>query len=267
MALLRRCDEPRHVTLVFLAIVRSALTRCAPGIKAPHGVDMIEACISSQTGACRRVNEDRGLADAAKGIIAVFDGSAADGAAADVALAHTEALSPQALGAGAATLRKLAGDIDAAIRQSPDPRLSHSVTTLLVAVAQGHLTTLAHIGDGRAYLFRDGALTQLSTDHTLVEELRASGQLSAQQALEAPNRTVITRALGFGVNCEPDVYEVETRPGDIVVLCTDGVWRDVDEQQLTQALVGGAFAECADRITQLAAAPGRDNSTVAAARF
>ena len=226
----------------------------------------IETSVATETGACRRVNEDRGFADASKGIIAVFDGAFNDGAAAAVALERTQALTVEALARGEQTLRSLAHEIDSEIRKAADPALGPSATTLLVATVHGRLTRVAHVGDGRAYLLRDGSLRQLSTDHTLVAELMATGSLSQAEATDAPNSGVITRALGFGANAEPDVFEVETQPGDIVILCTDGVWRWVDEAQMKAALLAGPFAGCAARVTELSASPGRDNSTVAALR-
>ena len=244
-----------------------ASRRCGllpPG--APTDV-MIETSVSSETGACRRVNEDRAFADSSKGIIAVFDGAFREGAGADVALACTQALTAEQIARGEVTLRSLAHGIDSEIRKTTDPALGPCATTLLVATVLGRVARVAHVGDGRAYLLRDGSLRQLSTDHTLVAELMATGSLSTAEADQAPNSGVITRALGFGANAEPDVFEVETQPGDIVVLCTDGVWRWVDEAQMKAALLGGPFVGAAARVTELSASPGRDNSTVAAVRF
>jgi protein phosphatase len=229
---------------------------------------MIEACISSMTGACRRENEDRGYADASVGLLGVFDGMFANGAAAQIALEHLSALPADSISAGGAALRQLAYTIDAQIRTTIEARgKGPFATTFLVAAIREHRVTLAHVGDGRAYLFRDGTLSQLSRDHTLAEELTASGALSREEALRSPNGSVITRALGFGASCEPDLIEVVPQNGDVLLLCTRGVWAALAEAELIGAILGGPFSDCASRITEIAASPGQDNSTVAAVRF
>lgn len=228
---------------------------------------MIEVCVASETGACRRVNEDRGFADERTGLLAVFDASGADGASADIALELTQTLMLSAAGNAVAALQQLAVDIDTRIRGSVNPKITSSPTTFLVALVRDGSLTVAHVGDGRAYLFRDGALRQLSKDHTLAEDLTDRGILSRDEAMNARNSGVITRALGFGANSVPDVIELETQRGDLVLLCTDGVWKALDTAQLVAAITGGPFAQAAARITELAASPGQDNSTAAVARI
>ncbi len=222
---------------------------------------MWSVCASSETGACRRVNEDRALADGTKGLIAVFDGSFKAGAAADVALQMTSQLTEPALARGEQTLKQLAHDIHARVQSEVTGTCA---TTLLVATIQGLTIRVAHVGDSRAYLLRDDELRQLTTDHTLVQEMVDRGELSAADAGRVANRHVITRALGLGEHNTPDVLEVQARPGDIVLLCTDGVWKHLELEAMKKALREGPFEECAARITQLTASPGQDNSSVAA---
>jgi protein phosphatase len=122
-------------------------------------------------------------------------------------------------------------------RASDDAAASGMGTTMTVAVAAGdHTVTIGHVGDSRAYLLRDGALEQLTDDHSLVAELVRRGELSPTEAEVHPQRSVITRALGTDADVEIDVFSIDTRAGDLFLLCSDGLSTMVDAEAIAAIL-------------------------------
>ena len=103
---------------------------------------------------------------------------------------------------------------------------------------EGEEVAIGHVGDSRAYRLRDGKLERLTRDHSLVEELRRQGQLTDDQAEEHPQRSIITRALGPEPEVEVDMQTVPARPGDVFLLCTDGLTTMVAEEQIARLLAG-----------------------------
>jgi protein phosphatase len=102
-------------------------------------------------------------------------------------------------------------------------------TTMTVALVEADGTiTFGHVGDSRAYLLRDDQLEQLTEDHSLVAELVRRGELSAQAAEVHPQRSVITRALGTDPDVDVDAFSVDARPGDLYLICSDGLSDMVD---------------------------------------
>jgi protein phosphatase len=142
-------------------------------------------------------------------------------------------------------------------------------TTLTGALFAGDEVSIVHVGDSRAYLFRDGELRQLTRDHSLVEELRRRGQLTSEEAEEHPQRSVITRALGPDPEVEPDVHTHQARNGDVFLLCSDGLTSMVREEVVADVLSNSSsLAEAVARLIEGAnAAGGRDNITVLAFRL
>lgn len=120
-----------------------------------------------------------------------------------------------------------------------------------------------NVGDSRAYLLRDGELHQLSRDHSLVEDLKRGGQLSEEEAAVHPQRNILTRALGIDVDVEVDTGAVEPWQGDRFLLCSDGLFNEVDRPTLVATLAGTADPdEAATELVRLAnAGGGRDNIT------
>jgi serine/threonine protein phosphatase PrpC len=106
-------------------------------------------------------------------------------------------------------------------------------------VVGGGSVFLAHVGDSRAYLLREGELLQLSDDHSMVNELVRSGQMTYEEAKRSRYRNVITRAIGLHPTVQPDVAAIEILPGDRIVLCSDGLSDPVKPQQLAQLLSRG----------------------------
>jgi len=117
-------------------------------------------------------------------------------------------------------------------RSHEDPAASGMGTTMTVALVENGHVSIGHVGDSRAYRIRDGRLEQLTEDHSLVAELMKSGKLSAEEAETHPQRSVITRALGTDPDVDVDTFTVESRPGDVFMICSDGLTSMVDDQAI-----------------------------------
>src|SRR4051794_7673105 len=137
-------------------------------------------------------------------------------------------------------------------------------TTLTLAKVHGDEVSLAHVGDSRAYRLRDGALEQLTRDHSLVAELERSGQISPEAAEHHPQKSIITRALGPERDVEVDTYTVPARAGDVFLLNSDGLTGMVSDDELA-AILGNApsLEEAAASLVRAANQNGgKDNITV-----
>jgi len=121
-------------------------------------------------------------------------------------------------------------------RASADPTASGMGTTMTVALVEDSGVTIGHVGDSRAYLVRDRTLTQLTEDHSLVNELVKSGKLSREEAEQHPQRSVITRALGTDPDVDVDAFTVDPQPGDLFLLCSDGLTSMVDNEEILTLL-------------------------------
>jgi len=141
-------------------------------------------------------------------------------------------------------------------------------TTLTGLLVDGDEVAIVHVGDSRAYVFRDGELRQLTRDHSLVEELRRQGRLTPEEAEEHPQRSIITRALGPERNVELDVHTHSARSGDVYLVCSDGLTSMVREDRVREILAeSGSLQEAVDRLVAEAnEMGGRDNITVVAFR-
>lgn len=120
-----------------------------------------------------------------------------------------------------------------------------------------------NVGDSRVYRWTDGALTQLTVDHSVVQELVDSGTLSRAAAEQHPERHVLTRALGTGADPEPDYWTLPAGPGDRLLVCTDGVTGELDAATLAEVLAGApdSGAAAAELVRRAVEAGGRDNAT------
>src|SRR3954451_4946825 len=117
-------------------------------------------------------------------------------------------------------------------RQSQDASASGMGTTITVALVEDGRVSIGHVGDSRAYLIRDRKLEQLTEDHSLVAELVRSGKLSPEEAEGHPQRSVITRALGTDPDVDVDTFSIEAKPGDLFLLCSDGLTSMVDDDTI-----------------------------------
>jgi serine/threonine protein phosphatase PrpC len=137
-------------------------------------------------------------------------------------------------------------------------------TTLTAVYLDESDLAVAHVGDSRAYIFRDGELIRLTHDHSLVEELIRRGKLTPEQAAAHPQRSIITRALGIEPEVEVDTWTYPMQAGDVVLLCSDGLTSMISEPQIASVLAAEPdLVRAGDRlIAEANEAGGRDNITV-----
>jgi serine/threonine protein phosphatase PrpC len=137
-------------------------------------------------------------------------------------------------------------------------------TTLTAAKVHDGEVSLAHVGDSRAYRMRDGALEQITRDHSLVAELERSGQITPEAAEHHPQRSIITRALGPEPDVEVDTYTLSARDGDLFLLCSDGLTSMISDDELAAILrTAASLDEAADALIKAAnQSGGKDNITV-----
>lgn len=109
-------------------------------------------------------------------------------------------------------------------------------TTIVCALLQPQSLHIAHVGDSRAYLYHAGILEQITADHSLVAELVRRGQLTEDEAKHHPQRHLVTRSLGAEEHHYPDVRTLSWATGDTLLLCTDGLFNLVEENELLQAM-------------------------------
>jgi serine/threonine protein phosphatase PrpC len=220
----------------------------------------------SDTGRARRANEDSLLARAPLFVVADGMGGAQAG---EVASRIAVEAFQQGLGDTAepeARLATLALAANAHIHE-----LSHTNaeqagmgTTLTALYVGEEEVSIAHVGDSRAYCWRDGELLRLTDDHSLVDELIRQGRLTPEEAVEHPQRSVITRALGPEGTVEIDTRSYRARAGDVYLLCSDGLTTMVGEELLAAQLLAHPRLSDAGEALVTAAneAGGRDNITV-----
>ncbi|MFC9926805.1 Stp1/IreP family PP2C-type Ser/Thr phosphatase [Streptomyces sp. NPDC127190] len=145
-----------------------------------------------------------------------------------------------------------------------DPQLEGMGTTLTALLWTGQRLGLVHVGDSRAYLLRDGALTQITQDHTWVQRLVDEGRITEEEATTHPQRSLLMRALGSGEHVEPDLSIREVRAGDRYLICSDGLSGVVSHQTMEETLASyQGPQETVQELIQLALrGGGPDNITV-----
>lgn len=138
-------------------------------------------------------------------------------------------------------------------------------TTLVGAFVQGREASILNVGDSRAYLFDGETLRQVSEDHSYVEEMRRLGRISAEDARTHPQKNLITRAVGVDATVDGDLFEVELRDTDILLLCSDGLTGMVEDEKIAEVLAKAGTLEDKGRelLTLALEGGGRDNITVA----
>lgn len=143
------------------------------------------------------------------------------------------------------------------------PELEGMGTTVVTVVILGQRAYISHTGDSRVYLFREGALTQLTRDHSVIQEMLESGQLTEEQAKNHPRRHFITRALGVNPDESGEYDELELQPGDRLLLCTDGLTRPVPPEKIAALLRTESLETATEALIQAALqGGGPDNVTV-----
>jgi PPM family protein phosphatase len=149
-------------------------------------------------------------------------------------------------------------------RARSDAEASGMGTTITAALVSGSGVAVGHVGDSRAYRLREGRLEQLTEDHSLVADLVRSGRLTPEEADTHPQRSVITRALGTDREVDVDTFTVEAAPGDVFLLCSDGLTTMVDDEEVSQTVASADTLDQAAKGLVKAAnrAGGEDNITV-----
>ena len=145
-----------------------------------------------------------------------------------------------------------------------NPECEGMGTTLVAAVICGELAAIANVGDSRAYLICEEGIQRVTRDHSIVEDLITSGNLTREQARTHPEKNIITRALGTPPEVECDIYWQELQPGKLLLLCSDGLSNMVEEQEmLYETMHGGNREDACRRLIDIAnSRGGRDNITV-----
>ena len=219
---------------------------------------------ASHVGLVRQQNEDSFVAGG--GVFAVCDGmggARAGEVASEVACRFLMEIASEA---DAARLESIVADANRAIflKSVEDPSLAGMGTTLTALLSTGDGVLVGHVGDSRAYLWREGGLCQLTDDHSLVGELVRRGQLTSAQAAVHPHRSVITRALGTDGVVKPDIFPISLELGDRVLVCSDGLSGMVPDQDIARLLgTGDDPQSIAQSLVEAALkGGGEDNVTV-----
>jgi serine/threonine protein phosphatase PrpC len=231
------------------------------------GLKLGETAALSHPGRRRRQNEDAYVVEPP--LFAVADGMG--GAKAGEVASGLAAAAVQESGndgqSGEARVEALIAEANRRVfmRASEDREASGMGTTMTVALLEDDRVAFGHVGDSRAYLIRDGQLEQLTDDHSLVAELVRSGKLTPEEAETHPQRSVITRALGTEADVDVDTFSVAVEPGDLFLLCSDGLTSMIDDQTILGAVEQnrGSLEEAAKALVNAAnRGGGEDNITV-----
>jgi protein phosphatase len=145
-----------------------------------------------------------------------------------------------------------------------DASLEGMGTTLIAVVATAKAAHIAHAGDSRAYLLRDDLLTQLTVDHTVVQMLIDRGDITRQDAKTHPHRHYITRAVGVGDNLRFDIFSIDLREGDAILVCTDGLYNYVGHENLCALTAVGLCQESVSPLINSANQNGGGDNITAA---
>jgi protein phosphatase len=135
-------------------------------------------------------------------------------------------------------------------------------STATAAVFRNNEALIGHIGDSRAYLFRDGSLTQITKDHSYVQMLIDNGYITKKDALRHPNRNVITRAVGTDEEIDVDIFIIPLKKGDAILLCSDGLNGLVTDREIASILKRGIATATDELINAALDHGGEDNVSV-----
>lgn len=231
-------------------------------------------CVSrTHVGLKRKINEDSLFAAPERGLWVVADGMGGHEAGEVASAMVVDAL--RALPDGG-DLDGLARDAVEAVREVNGRLIQLAktngggktigTTVVGLAISDGSYRCF-WMGDSRAYLLRDGEISRISHDHSLVQNLIDAGMLNPEEAESHENANLITRAVGVAENCEVDVVNGDVRPGDQFILATDGLTRLVPDEEIAAELGRASMADAADVLVDTVLARGApDNVTLIIAR-
>jgi len=141
---------------------------------------------------------------------------------------------------------------------------SNMGTTLCAALVQKDHAIISNVGDSRVYLMRQGQLIRISQDHSLVGFLETLGELTPAEARTHPSGNILVRSIGSVPEVEVDVFHVETEEGDRILLCSDGLWGEVEDHEIAATLIATEDCQeaCVELVDMANEAGGKDNSTL-----
>jgi serine/threonine protein phosphatase PrpC len=245
---------------------------------------IIEIASSTDPGMVRSHNEDSIAADVANGLVVLADGmggynagEVASGMATTVIITEMQQVlaKAQPYEIDPKTNKQIAARLvhdqvlkaNTSIYQAAQsqPQYAGMGTTLVVCLFYDDRVLVAHLGDSRVYLARDGQFKQVTRDHSLLQEQIDSGLISPEQAKHAQHKNLVTRALGIDPSVEPEIHEYPVKPGDIFLLCSDGLCDMVEDEDIGMAVqtLGGNLPLAAQQLVQMANDNGgRDNVSV-----
>ena len=232
---------------------------------------MINATAATHVGAVRKHNEDAVVARADLGLWAVADGAGGHGAGDEASAAIAEALNaiPPGLAAAEmlAQLRLRIGGVHGMLQTMAAARGGERLiaSTIVALLLRGEHFAALWAGDSRLYLLRGGALSRVTRDHSVVQEMVDAGTLAAEEAERHPHANIITRAVGQEGVLELDKIAGRMHAGDTFLLCSDGLFKDMDEARIAALLAQGADAQAL--VEAAVAAGGRDNVSAVVLRI
>ena len=235
----------------------------------------MKAYAKTHTGLVREINEDAYyLPEHGENFCAVADGmgghSAGEVASAMAVVTFSDLMHKSALPC-AEDMRSAVESANKDIyqRAGTSIELRGMGTTFVGLVCCGEEVHIAHVGDSRAYLIRDGRVKRVTADHSLVESLVQEGVITEEEAKHHPKRNIITRALGTNSKVEVDMLCMDKKPGDVYLLCTDGLSEYVSNQDIENiTLEDISWPEKLNRLIEIALnGGGRDNITALYAVF
>ena len=214
-----------------------------PGVDAPRPRLALSYAALSDVGRVRKDNQDSGFASEHLLVIADGVGGAARGdVASSTAVQALRRLDDRApddmLEALAGAIHRAHDRIAELVEQ--DPELDGTSTTVTAALFDGRRIGVAHIGDSRGYLLRDGTLSQLTKDHTFVQSLIDEGRITEEESRTHPHRNLIIRAVDGVHDTDPDLFYIELAPGDRLLLCSDGASGVLDPPRMADILGTGS---------------------------
>jgi protein phosphatase len=247
-----------------------ALTLLAPGTRSMERTAMPHLNCAGRTdiGHVRERNEDAIVVDGT--LVAVADGLGGHAGGALASKLATDLLAASFTGG---SVDELATAVRAANwvvweRASSASALKGMGTTMCAAgLVDGGVLAVVHVGDSRAYLAHEGSVQRLTEDHTVTAELIRDGELSEADAADHPHRAILTRALGVGPAVQVDAVRRPVAPGDVLLLCSDGLFTHVSDDEIGSRLLSGSTPQdTADELLELALSRGgADNVSVVVA--
>src|SRR5437868_7490716 len=244
----------------------------------------LEIVSATDPGMVRSHNEDSVAADAANGLVVLADGmggynagEVASGMATTVIITEMQQVlaevqpyqvdekTKQEVGNRIVRDQVLKANTSIYQAAQSQPQYAGMGTTLVVCLLYDNRMLVAHLGDSRLYLLRETKFRQVTRDHSLLQEQIDSGIITPEQAKKAAHKNLVTKALGIDPMVEPEIHEYPTKPGDIYLLCSDGLCDMVDDEDIGMTLqtLGGNLKLAAQQLVQMANDNGgRDNVSV-----